>query len=292
MAEGNRRSILVGFDGSVPSRRAARWAVAEAASTDRPVQLAYVFRWPIPELAQLHVVDKIGDVGDARQAAGVLIDAAVRGFEELAPGVDVRGELVTGGTVEIMTSLAADAELLVLGASGQSGISQVLLGSSAAELARRVTSSIVIVRGVDEDGRGPVVVGVDGSVSSDRVVQFGFDFAARHGREVVAVHTWCDLPIDALSLTSVLDLDRVQVQKESDALLTDLLADARRRHPEVPVHHVTSVDRPAQALLDLAAGAGLLVVGRHGRARTEAPLGSVSHAVLHYAPCPVAVVAE
>ncbi|MHA6794246.1 universal stress protein [Pseudonocardia bannensis] len=53
------------------------------------------------------------------------------------------------------------------------------------------------------------------------------------------------------------------------------------------------LDRPAQTLLDEAAGAALLVVGRHGRARGgEALLGSVSHAVLHYARCPVAVVGK
>jgi nucleotide-binding universal stress UspA family protein len=35
----------------------------------------------------------------------------------------------------------------------------------------------------------------------------------------------------------------------------------------------------------------LLVVGRHGRAHAgETPLGSVSHALLHYAQCPVMLV--
>jgi nucleotide-binding universal stress UspA family protein len=39
------------------------------------------------------------------------------------------------------------------------------------------------------------------------------------------------------------------------------------------------------------AGAALVVVGRHGRVGDrEASVGSVSHAVVHYAPCPVAVV--
>jgi nucleotide-binding universal stress UspA family protein len=48
------------------------------------------------------------------------------------------------------------------------------------------------------------------------------------------------------------------------------------------------VDRPAAVLLERARGAGLLVVGRRGRAHPRGvPLGSVSHAVLHYAPCPV-----
>jgi nucleotide-binding universal stress UspA family protein len=59
----------------------------------------------------------------------------------------------------------------------------------------------------------------------------------------------------------------------------------------VPVEDVVVVDRPAGALLSHAADAALLVVGRHGRAgMVDTPLGSVCHAVLHYAPCPVLIV--
>jgi nucleotide-binding universal stress UspA family protein len=50
-------------------------------------------------------------------------------------------------------------------------------------------------------------------------------------------------------------------------------------------------DRPAQALLDRADNAQLLVVGSHCHGiRRRVFLGSVSHAVLYHAPCPVAVV--
>ena len=48
---------------------------------------------------------------------------------------------------------------------------------------------------------------------------------------------------------------------------------------------------PRSALLAAAADAQMLVVGARGRdGLDEMSLGSIAQAVLHYAPCPVAVV--
>ena len=75
------------------------------------------------------------------------------------------------------------------------------------------------------------------------------------------------------------------------ALLADRLDDVLSRYPGVVVDEVVVLDRPVRALLERADRAALLVVGRHGRAGgSDTPLGSVSHAVLHYAPCPVLLV--
>jgi nucleotide-binding universal stress UspA family protein len=87
--------------------------------------------------------------------------------------------------------------MLVLGGSGQPASPQVLLGSSAAELTRRVTSPVVAVREAltRQSGARRIIVGVDGLAASAGAVHCGFDTAARRGLDVIAVHVWSDLPL-------------------------------------------------------------------------------------------------
>jgi nucleotide-binding universal stress UspA family protein len=58
----------------------------------------------------------------------------------------------------------------------------------------------------------------------------------------------------------------------------------------VTVRELVGRNRPAQALIEAARGARLIVVGSRGRGGfTGLALGSVSQAVLHHASCPVLV---
>jgi nucleotide-binding universal stress UspA family protein len=281
----SHKPILVAYDGSPSARTAASWAAAEAASSGRSLWLAHVMRWPLPELDGLRLPASVHDATHARRSAAHLVTDAVEWCRQLAPGVDVRGDALTGGAIELLAKLAPEASLLVLGASGQTASRQVLLGSSAAELTRRVTTPVAVIRELAKTNPArAVLIGVDGSAASNRAIDAGFDFGARRGLNVVAVHAWSDLPLEALGLRG----DAERGRQDAAALLADQLARARERHPQVRVHEVTTPDRPAKALLNRAVGAALLVVGRHGRGRTaDTPLGSVCHAVLHYATCPV-----
>jgi nucleotide-binding universal stress UspA family protein len=66
-----------------------------------------------------------------------------------------------------------------------------------------------------------------------------------------------------------------------------------KEFPEVTVMRQVSVRSPRAELLDESAGAPLLVVGSRGRGGLAGmSLGSVAHAVLHHASCPVAIVRE
>jgi nucleotide-binding universal stress UspA family protein len=64
-----------------------------------------------------------------------------------------------------------------------------------------------------------------------------------------------------------------------------------KEYPDVTVLRQVSVGSPRTALLTAAVGAQLVVVGARGRGGLSGmSLGSVAQAVLHYAPCPVAVI--
>jgi len=109
-------------------------------------------------------------------------------------------------------------------------------------------------------------------------------------RALVAVHAWHDHPLELFTPVRAWEIDWHLVKEHADTLLSEALAGERERYPDVPVHRVVSGERPAEALIDEIHGSSLIVVGSHGRGAVgRALLGSVSQAVLHYAPCPVAV---
>ncbi|RZQ64565.1 universal stress protein [Amycolatopsis suaedae] len=213
------------------------------------------------------------------------------------PGVTVETAAPEGAAAATLARVAADrgAPLLVIGSSGISALPRVLLGSTAAELVRSADVPVVVVRSGDEDdeettGRAPVVVGVDGSPNSDPAVEFAFDVAHRHGAPLRAVHALSDLPPSLLT-TGPVAARGPQVGRAGIGPEVPRQLDRHgSRYPDVDTTLVGAPDPPAHALLDAARGARLLVVGSHGRGRVRRMfLGSVSHAALYHAPCPVAV---
>ncbi|MBB5801503.1 nucleotide-binding universal stress UspA family protein [Saccharothrix ecbatanensis] len=288
-----RGAVVVGFDGSEPARLAAFWAAREAASRRRRLLVVNVLRGPMPELAMSPLAVPLPDA---------VTDEAVRGYaekelaevaaecERVSPGLDVRTSLEDGYAADALSRVAQGADLLAVGSSGRSGLSRALLGSTTADLVHAHPGPIVVARGDGaEDGR--VVVGVDGSETSVRAVAFAFEYASRRGGDLLAVHAWADLPLEALAPLREQDANRRQVEEQAAALIDRSLAPHRQDYPDVRVSRVVAFDGPAHALLDNAREASLIVVGSHGRgAVRRALLGSVGHAVLYHAPCSVAVV--
>ncbi|WP_168211190.1 universal stress protein [Actinosynnema sp. ALI-1.44] len=135
------------------------------------------------------------------------------------------------------------------------------------------------------------MVGIDGSDTSSAAIDFAFEFADRHGHDLVAVHAWSDLPLDALAPVRTWDYAWQDIHDRGAQLFAEHVAGHRGKHPDVVVRQVISPDRPAHALIEHAQDAALLVVGSHGRGAVKrALLGSVSHSVAYHAPCPVAIV--
>lgn len=70
--------------------------------------------------------------------------------------------------------------------------------------------------------------------------------------------------------------------------MTAVLQQWREKHPDVQVTEYLVDGRAAHHLLAASARASLIVVGR--RASAGFRLGPVTHAMIHHATCPVAVV--
>lgn len=80
------------------------------------------------------------------------------------------------------------------------------------------------------------------------------------------------------------------MRDDAEEVLAESVAGWEEQYPDVSVRRAVTPEKPVQALLREAENAGLVVVGSHGRGRIRRTvLGSVSHAVVNRAPCPVAV---
>lgn len=303
-----RGSIVAGFDGSGPARDAVLWAAGEAGRRDCPLLIVEAQVWPAVSAG--HWPDPVALPGWEPMAASAwgtlqpFADEQVRRRTEqhlavlahqcraAAPGVSVSTTLVDGtASAALLTAAdAADAELLVVGMSGLGALSRTLLGSTAADLVHSADRPVVVVRKAPTRSDAPVVLGVDGTNASVRAIGFAFDFAARHRCDLVAVHALSDWPLDVITSVGRWNPATNRVAAR-DVLHKEFLRPWRDSRPDVPVHIDIVDDRPAHALLDHSEHARLLVVGNRGRGAVRRALfGSVSHAVLHHAACPAAVV--
>ncbi|SES25401.1 Nucleotide-binding universal stress protein, UspA family [Lentzea xinjiangensis] len=278
-------TVVVGFDGSEQARRAVLWGAEEAGRTGADLRVVHAVRAPLPEPVftpmSVPVREFVSEETLSRAAEDELAGLA-RELRAARPDLRLETRVRVGRAADVLAGEPGD--VLVLGSSGRTGIAGMVLGSTTAELVAAGGRPVVVTRTGPLDGR--VVVGVDGSDISAEAIAHAFSYAERHGRQLLAVHAfndagWAELPEQ--------DVDHVRADLAK--LLDDQLAPHRSRHPGVHVAQEVAFNAPAHALLQAADGAALLVVGSHGRGAVKrAILGSTSHAVLHHAPCTVAVV--
>jgi nucleotide-binding universal stress UspA family protein len=140
-----------------------------------------------------------------------------------------------------------------------------------------------------------IIVGFDGSDHSRRALEWAIrEAAARRAPLTVltvsqAVAGYWGAPVAYPGDQDLTSQARELAQKETDSALEQ--AGPGSRPPSVTVQAVT--DLPAEALLQAAAGADMLVVGSRGAGGFKRLLlGSVSTQVTHHARCPVVVIPD
>jgi nucleotide-binding universal stress UspA family protein len=272
-----RNGIVAGYDGSSGSDQALRWAVEEARAHGCP--LTVCLAWAPHYLAVLDdpaVYAVAQNRGEHILAAGVSYARSALGAESVMP------LLARGTPAQVLCEQSASAQMVVLGARGQGGIAGLALGSVPWQVAGHAQGPVVIVRARRRRAnqqQGPIVAGTDGSARSRDVIRFAFREAELRHAPVFAVCALADAPAtlgDARRIEA--DFDRVLQVHEKD-------------YPELTVLRQVSAGSPRTVLLEAAAGAQLLVIGSRGRGGLDdMSLGSVAHALLHHAPCPVVVV--
>jgi nucleotide-binding universal stress UspA family protein len=281
-------AIVVGVDGSEPSKRALQWAAEEAVR--RGARLDVVHAWTVPFSL---IPNGFADPKSYEAVAAAALDEAVAslGDTKLA-ALDIERVLVDGPAADCLLQASAGGELLVVGSRGHGGFVGLLMGSVSQRVVAHATCPVVVVPPTwKADWNRRIVVGIDGSGASYRALQWTVAEAARRHLRIDVVNAYDDGIVMPFGPVPV--VHRADLEKSSQMLLETTVAraldgaDAR----DVPVELIPAPHRPARALLDVADGADLLVVGSRGHGTFAGSLlGSVSQQCVHHAPCPVVVV--
>jgi nucleotide-binding universal stress UspA family protein len=282
--------VVVGYDGSPASEAAAFWAAAEAERLTAKLRLVHVLALPVAS-SPFGIAVAL-DVEPLRQAARRLLDEVCRRIRADHPGLTIDVVVEFGGTAPTLLQEATAAALVVLGSRGLGEFRDLTAGSVSAHVATHASCPVVVIPPTwsSEEADG-VVVGVDGSELSVDAVDYAFEQAAARNTTLTAVLAWHDPvrtgPGDQLTL--VYDLDALH--QESAALLAESVAGHADKYPDVVVREELVRGHPDDVLIDAGRSAELLVVGSRGRGAFRGLLlGSTSRALVHHAPCPIAVV--
>jgi nucleotide-binding universal stress UspA family protein len=256
--------ILVGTDGSETAKLAVAHAahLAAALGSELVVATAHGDRQGRRRPSLLP--------GDDPQAA--IARALLRDATYALGDVRVRAVAVPGPAGEALVELAAReaVDLVVVGNRGMGRAAWAPLSSVPDRVSHRSPVSVLIVDTVD--GRPPgyrrILVGTDGSASSERAVEVAISLAGRLGAAVAAA-----------------------TAGEDEGAASAALAAVRSRWPGLAT--LVAHGPPATALVNLAESGtyDLLVVGNRGFAGPRRLLGSVPDRVAHEARTSVLIVA-
>ena len=307
--------VVVGVDGSAPSLEALRWATREADARGVGLVVLHAVWTPDVPTPPGFTISTL-----RRELHGwgeqLLREAVDNVASPVRPGLAVRTELSSSEPSRALIDASKGAALVVVGARGRGSAFAVLLGSVSARVSAHAHCPVAVVperhggvetppeeraeRGADADtrpaagdGRGRVVVGLDGSSSSMVALRFALEEAARPGRELVALYALeLPMPIDDTTLDPEIDAAAQESWKGTARVrILAWVDEARRANTEnVPVNVEVVTGRAVDALLSRT-DAAVIVVGSRGRSRiTGLLLGSVSQSVLQNSRVPVVVV--
>ncbi|WP_405835921.1 universal stress protein [Streptomyces platensis] len=286
--------ITAGVDGTPESLSAIRWAAEEAQLRRARLRLLHAWVLLAPEPASHPEAGQ-----DQNHWTHRMMDEAATTARARFPDLPVDEVLVAKDPLDALHEAAEQSDLLVLGSRDLGPVSRYVLGELGLQLVAHTVSPTVLVRARQDstanEGAGEVMVALSLHEPCEALLAFAFASAARRGVTLRAIHGR-HLPSYAYNRGGGVEpIAAEQAEQDAREDLAEALETWREKFPDVRVDDRVVLESPAPALLHSAAEAGLLVVGRRHRDRHRHRLpgpkiGHVVQAVVHHAPCPVAVV--
>lgn len=135
--------IVVGVDGSDPSKDALRWAAGQAGLTGATLRAIMTWHVPMINYGAAMPASIEADVSrDCKEA----LDQALTDVLGAAPSIRVTADVVEGHPAEVLVRAAEKAELLVVGSRGHGAFKGMFLGSVSTHCVSHAQCPVVVVR--------------------------------------------------------------------------------------------------------------------------------------------------
>lgn len=252
--------VILALDGGAANAVAERWVAERCRHFDVDVEVTTVLE---------HVPLAAGYPDVERDRRRERLDRVADRLRERLPDASVHVELRQGDIVDELLDASKEANLLVIGMTYVDAIDELAHLPLGLRLAGRTGGVLVVVPTAWSGGGSGVVVGWDPDAASDAAMAFAAREARHAASALTIVHAGGGAPPRELEVVA----ERI-----------------RASHPDTPVNVVPNERSAADAILEAARDAALVVVGSHGRGPLEDLLiGSVSEHVLARSSVPVAV---
>lgn len=290
--------IVIAVDGSDEAKHAARRGLEVARVFDATVTVIHAIERNALQLTR---------TADERTQVRERGQACLREIEELASGIghSVSTELFEGKPATQISEFAAerDADLILIGRQGISGVSKRLLGGVTEQVLQRSDVPVFVVPGRNSPTDGPIdysriLVPTDGSENAEKASPHAIAIAQDYDSEVHVLNV-----VDLQAAGGVFNagglesgfIDRLVARGREavDAVVTRIEQATETGTVEAAVTRNSSQTGVADAVGEYVTenGIDLVVMGSHGRSNLERQLlGSVASTVLRTVDVPVLVV--
>ncbi|MCY4612903.1 MAG: universal stress protein [Nitrospira sp.] len=228
--------------------------------------------------------------GTLRADGERLLDQAVAALPQGVGQVHRIHEIGEPSRVILESAQSTQADLIVIGARGLGPIKEMLLGSVSHRVLLHAPCSTLVVRN-PMPALNHILIPVEGQEDAENILRFLYRLSFNQSVQITVMTVW---PQPQLPFPATLGQSK---QLEERALehageITERIVQELAQH-NVTARAVVGMGEPAFAILEQAKALqpDLLIAGSHGRSGVSRFLmGSVSHTLVHRAPCPVLIV--
>ncbi|GAB88959.1 hypothetical protein GORHZ_046_01100 [Gordonia rhizosphera NBRC 16068] len=282
------KPVAVGVDGSAVSMDAVRWAAHAAALHDTDLDIIYAVEGVSAPMVEYSVpanyFDRAGAIAET-----VLAEARAVAESEKPDTPQVRTHIKQDSARKALLTWSEDSSLIVVGASGSGRVSSALLGSVASAVMTHAPCPAVVIRDqvLERPDTGLITVGIDGSPSSLRALEFAVDEAVLRSAALDLVSIWDSTGFDYT------DTGYAAARPEIERRLGEKAEEIHAQHPDLVVGADVLEESPVDVLTKASAVSDLVVVGSRGHGGfTGLLLGSTSQKLLYHTQSPLMIVRD